>query len=103
MVVGTIYDNRSSVIPSERPHNFSCCCFGASDKGLYSLFGANSFSRISLVRGGCVGYAGDGCGSRRIAGNSMLPTRSRTSTLSTVECLGASRDAASTVTFDHLG
>lgn len=44
-----------------------------------------------------------GGGSSSIAGNSILPTRSRKSSLSTVECLGASLDAASTVTCDHLG
>jgi len=38
-----------------------------------------------------------------IAGNSMLPTRTWTRRRRAVECFGARREAASTVTVDHLG
>jgi hypothetical protein len=64
------------------------------------------FSRVSgawwddpLARGGDgEGEGGFEEGSRRIAGNCMLPTSARTRSLRAVECFGAKRLAASTVT-----
>lgn len=41
--------------------------------------------------------------SNKIAGNCMLPTKRRTRSRRAIECLGAIRDAASTVTDDHFG
>ena len=41
--------------------------------------------------------------SRTTAGNSMLPIKTRTRRRSAVECFGARRDAASTVTLDQRG
>jgi hypothetical protein len=55
-----------------------------------------------LSPGTSVGFK-SGVGSTIIAGNCMLPTKTLTSKRSAVECLGASREAASTVTVDHFG
>ena len=38
-----------------------------------------------------------------IAGNSIVPIKTRTRKRRIAECFGAIRDAASTVTVDHLG
>jgi len=63
------------------------------------------FSRMScfLADLGSVGDDEDGDVSSKIAGNRMLPIKMRTRSRRAVECLGAIRDAASTVTDDHFG
>lgn len=93
-----MYDIKSSIIPRDRPQSLRFCgsCGGVAE--------GMPFSRIScfIVDLESARGAEDDV-SRRIAGNSMLPIKSRTSSRRAVECFGARRDAASTVTVDHLG
>ena len=88
-----MYDVKSSVMPRERPHSLR-----------FFEGGKAPFSRTSCVKAGLeVGHGAETDeGPIIIAGNCMLPTNKRTSKRKAVECLGARRDAASTVTVDHL-
>lgn len=70
-----MYESRSRVMPNESPHSLSCC----------------------------LGSAGGFEGRKTMAGNCMLPMNTLTRNFKMAECLGARRDAASTVTVLHLG
>lgn len=109
--------NKSNVIPSDRPQSFRYSFLrplGRNNDGLCSSelcpfapfstrprFSSMNFSSSCSAEWANVTVGYDV--SITIAGNFMLPTSSLTRSLKIVECLGASREEASTVTLDHFG